>query len=78
MKVIKIAVDGVNIRIRQTNDECAVVQMDGYTGFIIHGQMTIRNFVQAARMRRYSAHMCIECGAIVAKPNGYHVCPDCE
>lgn len=78
MKIMKLNIDGVALRIQQSSAECAVAQMEGYTGFIIHGQMTVRDFVQIARMRRYSAHMCIECGAIMAKPNGYHVCPNCE
>jgi hypothetical protein len=77
MKIIKLCIDGVNVRVRQTSDNCAVAQMDGYTGFIIHGELTLKQVVQLARMRRYSAHMCIECGNMVAVPNGYHLCADC-
>ena len=79
MKIIKLCIDGVQVRIKQPNANVAMCYMDGYTGFMITGQYTMKKVVELARQRRYMAHLCVDCGTVVSQieRNGYHLCADC-
>ncbi len=78
MKVIKIAVDGVQLRIRQTSDRCALCDAGEYGVFFISNRLTTKDVVARIRERRYMRHMCIECGCIMQTPSMLGTCGNCE
>lgn len=78
MKIIKVCVDGVLLRIRQSSDQVALCDTAQYGSFLISHRLTTRNVVDLVRQRRYMCHMCMDCGCIMETPNVLHTCGNCD